>query len=140
MVNTARKIVNHRAVNFKEKPRNPNGVKKKKPDAKKIIGEKINRGVDGVGNKLIGGGSKIVHKIGDSVIKRGGDKNLVDMGKKYIIKHGSRLIREGAGKAKNLIHTAGREAVGYAASKIKETGSKIKDKWNSWTNNLKRKR
>lgn len=119
-------------------------TRKNPTDAKKIIGGKINSGVDKGRDSLIKSGSNIVNKIGKSAISKGGDRDLINMGTKYVIKNGSRLIREGAGKVKNFIHTEGRnaanKAIGYASSKIRETGNKIKDKWGSFTNSLKRKR
>jgi hypothetical protein len=126
-----------------EKRMNDKNAKKKR-DPGKIAGDLVNRKIDQGSQKIIGSGKTAVGQAGKWLINKGGNKDLVSAGSKALIKHGSKFISQAAGKAKNFIHTEGKQALknaaGYAKQKGEEFGNKVKGKWNDFTNKLKRKR
>jgi len=118
--------------------------KNKKEDLNKIAGGIVNNNIDKGKNKLIEGGKKTIGNIGGSLIKKGANKDFVNVASKQLIKHGTKFVNESAGKVKNYIHTEGRQALkgaaNYVMDKGKELGNKAKSKWGEFTNGLKRKR
>jgi len=119
---------------MKKKPFNPN----------KRIGEIINKPIDRTGNQLIKGGTGAVNKIADKAKKAGVDKDLVDYGAKKLIKHGSKLVKEGVGHAKRFIHTEGRQLVNQGIQSAKEgisnLGKRARDKFEEIKGRFSKKR
>lgn len=122
----------------------PKGGIQSERDLHKHIGGQINKGIDKQRGKLEKGGHKAVDKAADYIVGKGGDKAVVNYGRRVIKKEGSRLLREGAGAAKRWIHTEGRNAVNQGIHHIKEgaknLGKRARGFFEDVGNRLKRRR
>lgn len=122
----------------------PKGGIQSGKDLNKHIGNQINKGIDKQRGKLEKGGHQAVDKVADWAKKKGGDKAIIDYGRRELKKGGSRLLREGAGAAKRWIHTEGRNAVNQGIHHIKEGAKNLGKRARGWFedvgNKLKRRR
>jgi hypothetical protein len=149
-VNTDNKVWGN--MNDKKPSNKGKDVKKKQvqPDPKSF-GKHLDKHVGkGINDKIDKGGKYAQDKLKEGVgkgskylIDKGVDKNLVNHGSRELVKSGSRLIREGTGKAKHWIHTEGKRIAKDGINKIAEggrkVGEKIKGKWNEFTGRFKKR-
>lgn len=117
-----------------------NGKIENNKDLDRYVGNKINENVNKVGNnanKVVGGA---IDKGAKYFIDRGGDKNVINYGKKIIGGAAKDLIREGVGGAKQFIHQ-GRKNFGERVKEgFNEFGKRARGWFDSVGERFKRRR